>query len=130
MDNRVKELLEKVKSTAGAMGSAASNTARQAGKYAGEMLDIAKLNLRIFDLNSDITPLLKEIGQMVYDTHIGVEVDDSIIEEKLSVIEEKKEKIAQLQREINALKKSKPCPRCGAICSKGDAFCKKCGMEL
>ena len=37
MDNRVKELLEKVRSTAGAVGSMAGNTARQAGKYAGEL---------------------------------------------------------------------------------------------
>lgn len=130
MDNRAKDILEKVKNTAEAVGNAAGNTARQASKYAGEMLDIAKLNLRIFDLNSDITPLFKEIGQMVYDAHIGATVDDGLMEEKLAAIDEKKEKIARLQEEINALKKSKPCPRCGAACSKGDAFCKKCGMEL
>lgn len=130
MDNRVRELLEKVKNTAGNVGAIAGNTARQAGKHAGEMLDIAKLNLRIFDLNSEIAPVLREIGQIVYDTHIGVEVDEAELEGKLTAIDQKKEKIAQLQEEINALKKSKLCPRCGAGCSKGDVFCKKCGMEL
>ncbi|MBQ1351452.1 MAG: zinc ribbon domain-containing protein, partial [Oscillospiraceae bacterium] len=82
MDNRVKELLEKVRSTAGAVGSMAGNTARQAGKYAGELFDTAKLNLRMFDLNNEITTLLKEIGQIIYDTHTGKETEEPILDEK------------------------------------------------
>lgn len=130
MDHRVKELLEKVRSTAGAVGSMAGNTARQAGKYAGELFDTAKLNLRIFDLNNEVTVLLKEIGQIVYDTHIGKEPEEAVLEEKLAKIDAKKEAIAQLQAEVNQLKKSKPCPQCGAVCGKEDAFCKKCGGKL
>lgn len=130
MDSRVKELLEKVRSTAGAVGSMAGHTARQAGKYAGEWFDTAKLNLRIFDLNNEVTMLLKEIGQIVYDTHRGKETEETVLEGKLAQIDAKKEAIAQLQAEINQLKKSKSCPQCGAACSKEDAFCKKCGMKL
>lgn len=130
MDNRVKELLEKVRSTAGAVGSMAGNTARQAGKYAGELFDTAKLNLRMFDLNNEITTLLKEIGQIIYDTHTGKETEEPILDEKLAAIDAKKEAIAQLQEEIRQLKKSKPCPQCGATCGREDAFCKKCGTKL
>ena len=130
MDNRVKELLEKVRSTAGAVGSMAGNTARQAGKYAGELFDTAKLNLRMFDLNNEITTLLREIGQIIYDTHTGKETEEPILDEKLAAIDAKKEAIAELQAEIHQLKKSKPCPQCGAICGREDAFCKKCGTKL
>ena len=130
MDNRVRELLERVKNTAGAVGSMAGEKARKAGKHAGEMLDIAKLNLRILDLNGEINGALKEVGQIVYDTHIGVEVDESVLEAKLTAIDEKKEAIAQLQDEVNALKRSKPCSNCGTVCGREDAFCKKCGASL
>lgn len=130
MDNRVKELLEKVRCTAENVGTVAGNTARQAGKCAGDMLDIAKLNLKIFDLSGEINPLLKEIGQIVYDTHTGAMVDETVLNEKLEAIDEKKAKIAELQAQVADLKKSKSCPICGAICGKGDAFCKKCGGAL
>lgn len=54
MDDRVKELLERVRGTALAVGEAAGVTARCAGKCAGQMLDTAKLNMKIFDLKGDI----------------------------------------------------------------------------
>ncbi len=44
-------------------------------------MDIAKLNMKIFDLKSDINNLLREVGQTVYDTHLGRTADQSALEE-------------------------------------------------
>ena len=63
MDERVRELLDRVRDTAVTVGEAAGTTARYAAKYAGQTVDIAKLNMKIFDLKTDINALLREIGQ-------------------------------------------------------------------
>ena len=54
MDERVRELLDRVRGTALTMGEAAGATARYAAKCAGQTVDIAKLNMKIFDLKTDI----------------------------------------------------------------------------
>lgn len=71
MDERVRELLDRVRGTALTVSEAAGTTARYAAKCAGQTVDIAKLNMKIFDLKSDINNLLREVGQTVYDTHLG-----------------------------------------------------------
>ena len=75
MDKRVKDLLEKVKITAGAAVEAAGKAAESAGKKAGEVVENTKLSLKIFDLNSEIEIAYKEIGRLVYMTHAGLEAD-------------------------------------------------------
>ena len=60
MDERVRELLDRVRGTALTMGEAAGATARYAAKCAGQTVDIAKLNMKIFDLKTDINTLLRE----------------------------------------------------------------------
>ena len=53
MDDKVKELLDKIRGTASVAADAAADTARVAGKKAGQMVDVAKLEevkSRIADL--------------------------------------------------------------------------------
>ena len=61
MDERVRELLDRVRGTALTVSEAAGTTARYAAKCAGQTVDIAKLNMKIFDLKSDINNLLREV---------------------------------------------------------------------
>lgn len=126
----MKELLERVRNTAETVGAAAGNTAKQAGKYAGELLDAAKLNLQMFDLNNEISDLMREIGEIVYKTHIGEAQDEDVLHEKLQAIDEKKQKVEELREQISQMKKTKLCPACGTDCSKEDVFCKNCGERL
>ena len=51
MDDRVKELLDRIRGTAEVAADAAVDTARVAGRRAGQMVDAAKLNIQLFDLN-------------------------------------------------------------------------------
>lgn len=130
MDEKVRELLDKVRETAVSVGEAAESTARYAGKRAGEVLNITKLNMEIFDLTTEINVLLKEIGQFVYDTHTGIEINSTSVSEKLDAIDQKQLQIARCREQIAALKKTRSCPECGQPCSKEDAFCKHCGGKL
>ena len=42
-------------------------TARAAGKRAGQMVDVAKLNVQLFDLNGEFNDILRQMGQVMYD---------------------------------------------------------------
>ncbi|WP_084234021.1 zinc ribbon domain-containing protein [Papillibacter cinnamivorans] len=130
MDEKVRELMDKVRETAISMGEAAEYTFRNAGKRAEEMLGITKLNMEIFDLNTEINILLKEIGQIVYDTHTGKETDSQLLDKKLAGIDEKRVQIKTCREQIAALKKSRNCPVCGEACEKDDKFCRRCGQVL
>lgn len=130
MDEHVKELLDRVRDTAATVGEAAETTARCAGKYAGQMVDIAKLNMKIFDLKTDIGELLRNIGQVVYDAHLGRESDQNAVESMLKSLDEKHAGVEELKGRIAVLRNARECPGCGATCGRGDKFCKTCGKEL
>ena len=71
MDDKVRELLDRVRDTAVGAADAANQTARAAGKKAGQMVDVAKLNVQLFDLNGEFNDVLRQLGQVMYDTHRG-----------------------------------------------------------
>ena len=60
MDNRVAMMLEKAKVVAGKTSQAATRAVESAGKAAGDMAQATKLNLQIFDLNTECEVLYKE----------------------------------------------------------------------
>ena len=130
MDDRVREMLEKVRETAVSVSEAAECSFRQAGKRAGEVLGITRLNMAIFDINMEIDILTKEIGQMIYETHTGKDTDSEVLERKLLSIDEKKSQINKLNEQIAAIKKTQQCPDCKEPCEKGDLFCRRCGSKL
>lgn len=130
MDERVRELLDRVRGTALTMSEAAGTTARYAAKCAGQTVDIAKLNMKIFDLKTDINTLLRQVGQAVYDTHLGRTADQSDLEDILRQIDEKNNAVNELKDRIAALKHAKECPACGAACGRDDKFCKSCGQPF
>ena len=54
MEDSVREFLEKLRKKAVVMTSAAESTLKEAGRKTSETFEVAKLNMKIFDLNSDI----------------------------------------------------------------------------
>ena len=132
MDDKVRDIIKKVKSTATAAGYAAGKTAEAAGKRASEMVEVTKLNLQIFDLNTEISVLYKEIGEIVYRAHRGEDTEDLGLEGRLSVIDEKFAEIDVMKGRMENLKRTKKCssPECGKVCSKDDRFCSHCGTAI
>ncbi|MBM6870065.1 zinc ribbon domain-containing protein [Pseudoflavonifractor phocaeensis] len=130
MDERVRELLDRVRSAALTVGETAEATARYAGRCAGQVVDVAKLNMKIFDLRTDINALLREAGQAVYDTHRGQQTDEAALSQILTQIDAKYAEIEELKERVAVLRATRECPHCGAPCGREDKFCKQCGGAL
>ena len=94
MDIRVQSFLDKVKDMAEKTGEAASCAADTARKKATELASATRLNLQIFDLNTECEVLYKEMGRMVYDLHRGIEVSNEAMDGKIAAVDAKQEKIA------------------------------------
>lgn len=126
MDEKIQMLLEKAKVYAGKTGQAAES----AGRKATEFAQSTRINLQIFDLNTECEVLYKEIGKLMYDVHQGIEADEEGIQERLVKLDERQEKIAALRGQINLLRSSVRCPNCGRVCSRADTYCSSCGNAL
>lgn len=130
MDDKVKDLLDRIRGTASVAADAAADTARVAGKKAGQMVDVAKLNVQLFDLNGDYNEVMRQLGQVMYDTHKGQAPEGEAVTQLLVKADELLEKIAEVKARIADLRQAQACPACGAPCGKGDKFCRTCGQAL
>ncbi|MCD8356632.1 MAG: zinc ribbon domain-containing protein [Clostridia bacterium] len=111
-------------------GIAATKAADAAGRTATSVVGATKLNLQIFDLNTEIEILYKEIGKMVYNVHTGQDEDQDSLNAKLILIDEKRDKIEEIRAQLNAAKSKVCCPNCGRECTKDAVFCSCCGAQL
>ena len=130
MDEKVKARLERVKGTASYAADAAADSARAAGKKAGQMVDVAKLNVQLFDLNGEYNDILRQLGQVMYETHQGRVPEGGQVTALLNQADEKSLRITELKTRISDLKQAQTCPSCGEPCGKGDKFCRACGKQL
>ena len=130
MDDKVKALLERIRGTAGYAADAAADSARAAGRRAGQMVDVAKLNVQLFDLNGEYNDVLRQLGQVMVDTHRGEVPEHDKVSRLLAQADDAAAKIAELKGRIADLKQSRSCPSCGAPCGKNDKFCRQCGRAL
>lgn len=130
MDAKVQSFLDKIKVMADktSQAAAARRTPRQKGEPSWQ--SATRINLQIFDLNTECEVLYKEIGKMVYDLHCGAEVSNDEMDEKIAAIDAKQEKIAALREELAGMRSIVVCPHCGKTCSREDAFCSGCGGAL
>lgn len=130
MDDKVKDLLGRVRFAAQSVSSAAESAARSASRRAGDVVDISKLNLQIRELNADIATLLRDAGQIIYDAHLGAENNDAMLAQILEQLDLKNAQVMELRARIDAIKSQQRCPICGATCGAEDRFCKACGATL
>ena len=130
MEERVKELLEKAKLTAGMAADGAVKAAGVVSQKGTQLVEKTKRSAKIFDLNNEVELLMREIGRMVYLTHTGVETDEAELEEKLTQIDEKYAAIAELKAQQEEQKTTCVCPVCGKTCDKTDLYCRVCGEKL
>lgn len=130
MDAKVQSFLDKVKDLAEKAGDVASCAADAARKKATELAGTTKVNLQIFDLNTECDVLFKEMGRMVYAVHRGEDVSNEEMDQKLAAVDAKQEKIATLRQSLAGMKSIVVCPHCGKACGREDAFCPGCGGAL
>lgn len=87
MNERLQELLDAVQRTASQVGGSAADAAYGMGKRAGELLSVAKLNIRIMDLKGAVSTALREVGEMIYATHTGTLTESEVLLAKLQEID-------------------------------------------
>jgi len=130
MDSKVKAIFETVKATAVVAGEATASVAREVGKKAGDTVEVTKLNMKIFDLNSEAAVLLKKLGTAVYAAHTGTDANEEEVDSVIAELDSLNAEIDSLKDRVTEYKNLIKCPSCGAECSKKDSFCKKCGAAL
>ena len=130
MNEKLYELLEKVRTTAVQAGSIAADAAYGAGKKAEELLDVAKANVKIVALKGDVNAALREAGELIYATHTGNPTESNVLLEKLQEIDALKAEIQELNAQIGREEAAAACPTCGADVQEGDQFCRECGGGL
>ena len=81
MDMKMQAFLDKVKDMADKTGKVSRHAAGVAGKKANDLALATRINLQIFDLNTECEALYKEIGKLVYDLHRGAEVTNEEMDE-------------------------------------------------
>lgn len=123
MEINVKDLLNKVKSTAQQVG----NKATKLGK---EWMSNTKLNFRIMELGSQIDADFKAAGKLLYSVHCGEEIDPEAIDEVLEEIDGKQMELEELKDALAKAKAAYTCPNCGKNVGKSAAYCSACGTKI
>lgn len=130
MNEKLAELLDTVQRTAIQVSDTAADAAYGVSKKAGELLSVAKLNIKVADLKAEVNVQLRELGEMLYATHTGDPTDSEVLLEKLQEIDALKARIVELNAEIGREQAAHACPTCGAAIRDGDQFCRECGGKL
>lgn len=130
MDPKMNDMLEKMRIAAAQTAQAMGKAADIASKKTNEFVAGAKNNLQIYELNSQIEGLMREIGRCVYLAHTGAQIDTGEVDGKISAIDEKYALIAKMKEESARQRPANLCPVCGGACGPEDAYCKRCGSQL
>jgi uncharacterized small protein (DUF1192 family) len=131
MDERLQGILQSVQKKADSVTASASDAMYGVGKKATQMLSVSKMNMRIMDLQTEVSAQLRSIGELVYATHTGEPTDSDVLLQKLQVIDGLKAQIDALTAEVAKARGVAPvCPVCGTPGVTGDAFCRGCGRKL
>ena len=130
MNEKIKALWDKICAGATVAGEFATQTAETAGKKASGVVNTSKINLKIFDLTTDIDVLYKEVGRMIYAAHSNEETSTEELDARLLAIDEKKAQIEELRASLDNCSSSKKCSECGKINDSDSSYCSNCGTAL
>ena len=130
MNDKIREIWDKIRTGARLAGEFATKTAENAGEKAKDVYNASKMNFKIFDLKTDVELLYKELGRAIYAAHNGTETSEEEIDNYLAVIDEKMAQIEALKGELEEGRAKKECADCGKENEAGAAFCSACGAKL
>ena len=130
MNEKLYELFETVQRTAVQAGNVASDAAYGVGKKANELLAVAKLNIKIMELQRTVKQQMQELGELLYATHTGNPTDSDVLLAKLEEVDGLYAQIAELEEQIGKEAPVPTCDTCGAAVQEDALFCGECGEKL
>jgi hypothetical protein len=95
-----------------------------------DVVNTSKINLKIFDLTTDIDILYKEVGKLIYAAHTNEESSTEELEARLLAIDEKMREIEDLKACLENRKNEKVCENCGKRNDADSIYCAACGERL
>ncbi len=93
-----------------------------------DLSEIAKLNIRISDLQRKNEEIYAAIGKL-YMEHYGNHPEE-LFRDAAASIKENQKKIVSCREEIKILKGYHKCANCGADVANGSQFCPSCGTKI
>lgn len=130
MNEKLFDLFETVQRTAIQAGNVASDAAYGVGKKANELLAVAKLNIKIMELQRAVKQQMQELGELLYATHTGNPTDSDVLLAKLEEVDGLYAQIAELEEQIGKEAPAPACNTCGAAVQEDALFCGECGEKL
>lgn len=130
MNDKIKNIWDKIVAGAGVASEFATKTANTAGKKATDIYNTSKLSLKVFDLKTDVDVLYKEVGRIIYAAHTNEAASTEELDEKLLKIDAKLNEIEEIKATIESMKSAKRCPECNKENSRESAFCAGCGAKF
>ena len=103
---------------------------KAAGEKTGELLETAKLNLHIADLQTRVREVLRDIGALVYAAHSNPNTDTEKVDGMLDELDRLHQEIAEYRARVSALRRRKRCHECSAEVGQKDEYCRFCGANL
>ena len=130
MNEKLYVLLDSLRENAREAGETASAAAYLTVRKARTIQSTAKLKIRILERTGEVQDALRQVGEMVYATHMGHPSDSEALLNKLQEIDSLKAEIAELEMQAGTAAPMRVCPICGAEASEDDTYCRECGSKL
>lgn len=119
--------LDKLKSTADDVFSAASDAVRDVSDKGKEMTEKSRLNKAIKNEDVKINNLYMIIGKKFFEANSTAPAG---YEEQFNGIKNAMSEIERLKKDLDGISSALVCPKCGVKISAGQPFCQSCGTNL
>ena len=130
MNEKLYELFDLACKGAANAKDAAASAAYTANQVGTELLANAKVRMKIVELESQVNAGLRDLGKLLYATHVGTPVASEVMMEKLEEIDRLNAELEVLKGGIAKENPAPSCPTCCAAIQEGDEFCRECGGKL
>lgn len=107
-----------------------TETAKSAMQKSNEIFEVTKINMSIGDAQVEIDKILKDIGQILYDSYQNGESVSDEVADKCVQVDEVVEKIKEMKVRLMELKNVIICSNCENENQPDDLFCSKCGEKI
>ena len=100
MNEKARAIAGRLRVKAAGVGAAAQKAIAEAGRRTGDSIETTKLNVRIYEINSEINVCMRKLGELMYAACAGGNADDAAVDALLAEIDGKKAEAAELRRRI------------------------------